>query len=166
METQPFVSIAPWTLIFQIANLLLLMVLFKKYLFKPVTTILEKRQNEIETLYSKAESAESEAMALKADYEKHMRGAREEAEGIIKNATESASRLSDSMIQDTKKRVEQLKRKAAEDIELEKQKAFREAKDEISGIALDIASQVLDREINSKDHSEFIESFIQNVGEP
>ena len=42
METQSFVSIAPWTLIFQITNLLLLMLLFKKFLFKPVTDILEK----------------------------------------------------------------------------------------------------------------------------
>ena len=41
MEVQQFISIAPWTIIFQILNLLLLMVLFKKYLFKPVTEILE-----------------------------------------------------------------------------------------------------------------------------
>ena len=41
MEVQQFISIAPWTLIFQIANLLLLMVLFKKYLFAPVMAVLK-----------------------------------------------------------------------------------------------------------------------------
>ena len=51
MEVQQFISIAPWTVIFQILNLLLLMVLFKKYLFKPVTEILKKRQAEIERHY-------------------------------------------------------------------------------------------------------------------
>ena len=57
MEVQQFISIAPWTIIFQILNLLLLMVLFKKYLFKPVTEILEKRQAEIEGHYQEAQQA-------------------------------------------------------------------------------------------------------------
>ena len=68
METQPFVSIAPWTLIFQIANLLLLMVLFKKYLFKPVTEILEKRKQEIEGHYQEAEDS------IRRPHERHARG--------------------------------------------------------------------------------------------
>ena len=59
MEVQQFISIAPWTIIFQILNLLLLMVLFKKYLFKPVTEILEKRQAEIEGHYQEAQQAEA-----------------------------------------------------------------------------------------------------------
>ena len=50
MEVQKFISIAPWTMIFQLINLLILMVAFKKYLFKPVLAILEKRREEIERL--------------------------------------------------------------------------------------------------------------------
>ena len=80
MEVQQFISIAPWTIIFQILNLLLLMVLFKKYLFKPVTEILEKRQAEIEGHYQEAQQAETDAKAMKADYESKMAGARQEAD--------------------------------------------------------------------------------------
>ena len=58
MEVQQFISIAPWTIIFQILNLLLLMVLFKKYLFKPVTEILEKRQAEIRRVAAEKKAAE------------------------------------------------------------------------------------------------------------
>ena len=166
METQSFVSIAPWTLIFQIANLLLLMLLFKKFLFKPVTDILEKRRLEIEGHYEKAETAESRAMELKSTYETRMKGAREEAESIVKSATANAHQLSESMLKETEERVERMKRKASADIEMEKQKAFQEAKGELSGIALDIASQILDREVKSEDHTALIEDFIRNVGEP
>ena len=165
METQPFVSIAPWTLIFQIANLLLLMVLFRKFLFKPVTDILERRRQEIEGHYERATAAESEALELKSAYETRMKGAREEAETIVKNATENAAQLSDTMIRETQERVERMKKRASEDIELEKQKAFQEAKGELSGIALDIASEILDREVTDRDHTAMIEDFIRNVGE-
>ena len=165
MEVQQFISIAPWTIIFQILNLLLLMVLFKKYLFKPVTEILEKRQAEIEGHYQEAQQAETDAKAMKADYESKMAGARQEADRVIKTATESANAMSASIVEDARTQADQLKRRAQTEIDLERRRAFDEAKGELSGIALDIASQVIEREVNEKDHEAFINEFIKNVGE-
>ena len=165
MEVQQFISIAPWTIIFQILNLLLLMVLFKKYLFKPVTEILEKRQAEIEGHYQEAQQAETDAKAMKADYESKMAGARQEADRVIKTATESANAMSASIVEDARTQADQLKRRAQTEIDLERRRAFDEVKGELSGIALDIASQVIEREVNDKDHEAFINEFIKNVGE-
>ena len=165
MEVQQFISIAPWTIIFQILNLLLLMVLFKKYLFKPVTEILEKRQAEIEGHYQEAQQAETDAKAMKADYESKMAGARQEADRVIKTATESANAMSASIVEDARTQADQLKRRAQTEIDLERRRAFDEEKGELSGIALDIASQVIEREVNEKDHEAFINEFIKNVGE-
>ena len=165
MEVQQFISIAPWTIIFQILNLLLLMVLFKKYLFKPVTEILEKRQAEIEGHYQEAQQAETDAKAMKADYENKMAGARQEADRVIKTATESANAMSASIVEDARTQADQLKRRAQTEIDLERRRAFDEVKGELSGIALDIASQVIEREVNEKDHEAFIDEFIKNVGE-
>jgi len=165
VEVQQFISIAPWTVIFQILNLLLLMVLFKKYLFKPVTEILEKRQAEIEGHYQEAQQAETDAKAMKADYESKMAGARQEADRVIKTATESANAMSASIVEDARTQADQLKRRAQTEIDLERRRAFDEVKGELSGIALDIASQVIEREVNEKDHEAFIDEFIKNVGE-
>lgn len=165
MEVQQFISIAPWTIIFQILNLLLLMVIFKKYLFKPVTEILEKRQAEIEGHYQEAQQAETDAKAMKADYESKMAGARQEADRVIKTATESANAMSASIVEDARTQADQLKRRAQTEIDLERRRAFDEVKGELSGIALDIASQVIEREVNEKDHEAFINEFIKNVGE-
>lgn len=165
MEVQQFISIAPWTVIFQILNLLLLMVLFKKYLFKPVMEILEKRQAEIEGHYQEAQQAETDAKAMKADYESKMSGARQEADRVIKAATESANAMSASIVEDARTQADQLKRRAQTEIDLERRRAFDEVKGELSGIALDIASQVIEREVNEKDHEAFIDEFIKNVGE-
>ena len=165
MEVQQFISIAPWTIIFQILNLLLLMVLFKKYLFKPVMEILENRQAEIEGHYQEAQQAETDAKAMKADYESKMAGARQEADRVIKTATESANAMSASIVEDARTQADQLKRRAQTEIDLERRRAFDEVKGELSGIALDIASQVIEREVNEKDHEAFIDEFIKNVGE-
>ena len=165
MEVQQFISIAPWTLIFQIANLLLLMVLFKKYLFAPVMAVLEKCRAEIEGHYDQAQQAETAALAMKAGYEEKMAGAREEADRVIGTAVESANALSAGIIEDAKAQAEQIRRRAQEDIDLERTKAFDELKGELSDIALDIASQVMEREIRQEDHEAFIDALISNVGD-
>ena len=165
MEVQKFISIAPWTMIFQLINLLILMVAFKKYLFKPVMAVLEKRRAEIEGHYEEAEKAESAAKTMKASYEQKMSGAREEADRVIRTATESANAMSESIVSDAREQASQLKRRAETEIEMERRRAFDEVKGELSGIALDIAQQVIEREVSEKDHEAFINDFIENVGE-
>ena len=165
MEVQKFISIAPWTMIFQLINLLILMVAFKKFLFKPVMAILEKRRAEIEGHYEEAEKAETAAKTMKAGYEEKMAGAREEADRVIRTATESANAMSQSIVSDAREQAGQIKRRAESEIEMERRKAFDEVKGELSGIALDIAQQVIEREVKEKDHEAFINEFIENVGE-
>ena len=58
-----------------------------------------------------------------------------------------------------------MKQKAEADIAQQRKKAVNEVKDEIGGIAMEIASKVVEREIRQADHQELIDSFIQNVGE-
>ena len=165
MEVQAFISIAPWTMIFQLINLLILVLAFKKFLFKPVCAILEKRRQEIEGHYRQAEEAEQSAKEMKESYEKRMAGAREEADRVIRTATESANALSAGIVDDARAQADQLRRRAETEIELERRKAFDEVKGELSGIALDIARQVIAREVDEKDHEAFIDDFIKNVGD-
>ena len=61
--------------------------------------------------------------------------------------------------------IQQYKQKAEADIAQERKKAVNEVKDEIGGIAMEIASKVVEREISEKDHKDLIDEFIKNVGE-
>lgn len=164
-QVQDFISITPWTLIFQICNLLILTALIKKFLFKPVMAVLDKRQAEIDGMYSEADKAEARAKALKSEYEQRLATAREEADGLVQNAMRTAQVRSDEIVGEAHERAVMLKNKADQEIEQERKKAFMDVKNELSGIAVDIASKVVEREVDAKDHEAFIEDFIRNVGE-
>ena len=164
-QVQDFISITPWTLIFQICNLLILTALIKKFLFKPVMAVLDKRQAEIDGMYSEADKAEARAKALKSEYEQRLATAREEADGLVQNAMRTAQVCSDEIVGEARERAVMLKNKADQEIEQERKKAFMDVKNELSGIAVDIASKVVEREVDAKDHEAFIEDFIRNVGE-
>ena len=78
-QFQDLVTLAPWTFIFQICNLLILTAGVKHFLFKPVQQILAKRKEEIEASYTEAEKAEGDAQAMKEEYETRLASAKEEA---------------------------------------------------------------------------------------
>ena len=58
-----------------------------------------------------------------------------------------------------------VKQKAEEEIAQQKKQMLQDIRSEISGLAVDIASKVVEREINQKDYDGFVDEFIQNVGE-
>ncbi len=162
---QDFISITPWTIIFQICNLLILFVLIKKFLFKRVMAVLDARQKELDGIYDAAGKDRSDAAQLKEEYSQRMSNAREEADRLVRNAVDNAQRRGDAIVQEAKDEAAHLKRKAESDIEQEKRKAYSELVGEISGMAVDIAGRMVEREINPEDHRELVEEFIRSAGE-
>lgn len=165
MGTLDLVSIVPWEIITQLINLLLLCLLLKHFLFKPVLGILDARQAEINKDYDEAEKAQAQAEALRDEYESRIADAKAEAAEIMKSATRKAQLNGEAIIRDAQDQATRLKEKADAQIEQEKKKAMNELKDEISGIAVDIATKVVAREIDEKDHEKMIAEFIKGVGE-
>lgn len=165
MQVQQLVGIVPWTFIAQILNLFLQAYLIKRFLFKPINEILAKRKAMADAQLRDAETARTEAEAIKAEYEKDMAEARSKASDIIVSAQKTATAQSDKILQEATAAAAALKEKAQSDIEQEKKKAVSEIRSEIGGIAMDIAGKVIEREINEEDHKKLIDEFIANVGE-
>lgn len=165
MGFQEFVSLDVFSLIFQLVNLLILYKLVKHFLFKPVQKVLAARQEQVNKLYSEADEANTSAKALREDYEKHLAEAKQEASEIIKTATQNAQVQSDEIVAEAHKKATAMVSKAKTEIEQDKKKTINEIKDDISGIAMDIATEVVGREISEKDHEKLIEEFISNVGD-
>ena len=83
-----------WQTILFIALILLL----KKYAWKPILTAVNDREESIESAIKAAEKAREDMKSLQADNEKIMRQAREEREAILKEARE----IRDTMVSDAK----------------------------------------------------------------
>jgi F-type H+-transporting ATPase subunit b len=164
-KVQEFISITPWTIVFQICNLLILCALIKKFLWKRVMAVLDKRQQEIDGIYDAAGKDREDAKQLKEEYTARMSSAREEADRLVKNAVDTAHRRGDAIVAEAKNEATHMKQKAESEIEQEKRKAYSELMGEISGMAADIAGRMVEREINADDHRELVEEFIKSAGE-
>lgn len=161
----PFLTIDPVTMIATLINTLILFLVLKHFLFKPVNKILDERKQNVEETYRQADEKLSEAARLESEYTEKLANAKEESAEIVKNATKRAQTRSDEIIAEAKKEASSLIVKANADIEKEKKRAVNQIKDEISDIALAVAEKVVEKEIDPKDHERLIESFISELGE-
>lgn len=160
-----FLSIDTATIIGTLLNTLILFLVLKKFLFGRVNKILEDRQKYVEDAYSAADEAKENAAALEADYNEKLKAAKEESAEIIRNATQKAQQRSDEIVFAAKGEAASLMTKANAEIEREKKRAVNQIKDDISDIAIAVASKVVEKEITSADNDKLIEDFIENVGE-
>ena len=165
MEVQQLVGLVPWTFVATIANLFLQVYLIKRFLFKPINEVLEKRKALADAEIRQAEQAKAEAQAIKSEYENNMLEAKNKANEILVSAQKTAAIQSEEMLREASGQAAAMKAKAESDIAQEKRKAVNEIKNEIGGLAMDIAEKVIEREIRENDHTKLIDEFIANVGE-
>ena len=162
---QSLVTVNPVTLIAQICNLFIQLLIVKIFFLDKIKAILDQRREAADKQITEAETAKSEALAIKKTYEQNMLEAKAKADDLLLTAQRTANSRSEEIISQAQQQAAQIKSKAAADIALEKKKAINEAKNEISGLAMAIASKVVEREISPADHQKLIEDFIKNVGE-
>ena len=161
---QELVTIVPWTFVAQILNLFLQVYLIKRFLFKPVMAVIEKRRQLADSQLTEAEEANRQALQMKADYEKNLSEANADAREILQNARHQAELQGEAIVKDAKEQAAELKQKADADIAREKVRVFNEMKDEIGDIAMEIAGKVIGREVDEEDHKKLIEDVISQIG--
>ena len=165
MQTLEIISINFWNVLISLCNLLLLFLMFKHFLYQPVKKMLAQRQATIDLQYEQAETAKSEALAMKESWEEKMTTARTEADGILENAVKSANVQSREILDQTRERAARMITRAQEEAASERRKAEQEIKDQIADVSVALAEKMIGRELNADDHSKLIDSFISEIGE-
>jgi F-type H+-transporting ATPase subunit b len=137
--------------IWQTVIFLGLILLLKKFAWKPILDAVNEREEGIKNALLSAESAKKEMQNLKSDNEKLLAEARAERDSLMKEARE----IKDKMINDAKTEAqaagEKMIAQAKAAIESEKNAAMTDLKNQVSSLSLEIAEKVLRDELSNKD---------------
>lgn len=165
MQTLDVISVNLWQMAASLANLLLLFLIVKYFLYNPVKKMLANRQKSIEDDYAAAKDAREKAESDQKAYEEKLTDAALEAENVIKSAVSTASAREKEIIAEAKEKADGIIRQAESEAELEKKKAEDSIKKEIVTVSGALASKMLEREVNADDHKKLIDSFIEGIGD-
>ena len=165
LESSDIISVNIWQILISLANLLIIFLILKKFLWKPVKKVMDERQNAVDKQYADAAEAEAKAKADKAQWAARLATADEEAAARIAAADETARRHGDRVIVEARVKADGIIRQAEAAAELERKKAEAGMKQEIAVVGAALAEKMLERELNAADHEKMIESFLDEVGD-
>ena len=165
MGAGEFLNINFFTALFTMANTVVLFLVLKIFLFKPIMKMIQDRQKEIDDMYAEADQAKLEAADLRSEYENKLANAVQTSERLVKEAMERGQSRQEDIIRQANAEADAILQKAQADIAQEKQKAINDAKNEIAGLAMDIAGKVVGRSLGETDQKELVDQFIEELGE-
>ena len=165
IQTLDVISVNIWQIVISLANLLLIFLILKKLLWKPVQKVMKQRQDMVDKQFADAAEAEKQANEDKALWAEKLAAADEEAHDRIQRADETARRHGERIVSAAQDKATGIIRQAEAAAELERQKATAAMREEIVDLSTLMVEKMLEREINPDDHREMIASFLDEVGD-
>ncbi|MEJ6951275.1 F0F1 ATP synthase subunit B [Natronospora cellulosivora (SeqCode)] len=151
------------TFFFTVVNFLLILWLLKKYLYGPITNILDQRSDKIQGDLKTAEEQKKEAMALKRKYEQEIAQARSKAQEIIDEAEDRAKERAEEILAEAKKDAVRVRERNEDEIARAKEEALNQLRQEVASISLMAAAKFMQEKLQDKQHEKLMEEYIKNL---
>jgi len=143
---------------------LLLLVVLRKFAWKPIMQMLKKREEGIEEALHQAEKARAEVKELVAKNVELIIEGQQERDAIIKEARDKSEQIIIEAKEEAKKESKRIMTEAQEMIRREREDTIRQIKSDVSDIILETAKTIISKELSSqKDHEQLIEKQISKI---
>lgn len=163
LQTLEVISVNLWQVLISLANLVVLYLILKHFLYKPIRRALEKRQQTLDEQYGKAEEARQSAEKYEADWSGRMQTAEAEADKIIAASESRAQERDRAMLKNAEKRADEIIRQAEAEANLEKKKAAQDIRQNIIDLSAMLAEHVLPEQLDQEGHEALIDSVIREL---
>ena len=154
-----------FNLLFNIINLLILCVLLKKFLLKPVLNVMKKREDMINQSLENARASHHQADTLKKEYDEKLANAQNEAKNILETSKKNADLQYNKTLAQANHEAQKIIEDAHKTAKLEQAKALREAKSQIIELACDMATKLAIKNSDSADDKSAYDKFIEEAGD-
>lgn len=152
-------------LLFAIINIIVLFLLLRKFLIKPVRNIMEKRDEMIRSGLENARKSQNDAELMKQEYEEKLKNAGDISAGIISDAKKEAEARSKNILDEANAKADNILSSARENAETAKIKAVSEAKEQIADLAAEMARKLVTTSKDSNFDSDEYDRFIRETGD-
>lgn len=150
-------------LVINLINIVILFLVTKALVYKPVKKFLEARRQRLEDEAARAKAGQAEADAAREQYEALLAGAEEMRRKSVAEAQNAARAESERILAGAREQAEQVKREAAAAAELTRADAVQEAKKDIVEMAVTLSEKILGRAVTEADTLRAAEQFFEET---
>ncbi|WP_079711007.1 F0F1 ATP synthase subunit B [Paraliobacillus ryukyuensis] len=153
------------TIIFSLLSFALLLLLLKRFAWGPLMNKMEERENYIANELDVAEKNRLEAEKASKEANEKLMQTRQEAQSIIEEARKAGTKQEETIIEAARKAANDIKQQAQADIKQEKEQAIQALQDQVASLSVQIATKVIEKEINAEDQERLISDYMKQLGE-
>ncbi|MDC3416734.1 F0F1 ATP synthase subunit B [Aquibacillus salsiterrae] len=149
----------------QLFFFVVLLFLLRKYAWGPLMNVMKEREDHIANEIDIAEKNREQAEKASKEAADELKKTRQEAQHLIDEAKKAGQKQEQDIIAAAREASERIKQAAQEEIQQEKEKAIKALQDQVATLSVQIATKVIEKEINAQDQEKLINEYIKEVGE-
>ena len=146
--------------IFTIINLAVTYFVLKRFLFKPVSAYMKKRQTNIENDLRDAQAKIDEAEMRTMEAAEKVESAIKEASGIVGDAKTQAETQRDSIMSAARQEAAELVKRSEGDINRMRNAMLEDMKTEVAELSVAIATKVIGESVDKERQQELVERLV------
>lgn len=154
-----------WNLLLTIINLLLLFVLMRIFLFKPVQKIIAARQEEADRQFKEAVESKQAAEEARKQYEASLANAEEAKKQVLQEARQTADAEYKRIVSDAEKTAKQVKEDAITDAENQKAQILKKAEKDIADMVVDATVKIVGEKKGADVDNALYDKFLDKAGD-
>jgi|TARA_B110000114_G_scaffold138930_1_gene146341 F-type H+-transporting ATPase subunit b len=141
-----------------------LLLLLKKFAWKPILDAVNERETSIKESLSAAEKARDDMEVVQADNKRILKEARSERDALLAEAKTASIKIVNQAKEDAKAEADKITAQAQETIQNEKKAAINELKSLVASLSVDIAAKVLQTELKDQAAQEkFVSELVKEI---
>ena len=151
-------------LLYTVVNVLVLFLLLRKFLYKPVMNIIAQRQKQVDDALAAAETSKKEAAATLNTAQDKLRNVDTEAAARRTAYEEQAEKEKQQLLADAQKQADAIVAEGKRNAEAERQHKLREADAQTTALAREMCEKLLARNLTQQDDTRLLDDLLQKAG--
>ena len=163
MEVLETFGVQPILLLAQVVNFTILLLLLKKFAYKPIMKVLDERKHKIETSVRQSEEVVKKLAETESRQKEIIGRAEKESSRIIEETKLAAKKLQEETIANTNIKIEETIIRGKEAIKLEREKMVSEVKSDMADLVAETTKKILGKTLTSKDNEELVKKSLNEL---
>ncbi len=153
-------GISPNLLITQILNFVILLVLLRLLLYKPIQNMLNSRKQKIQESLEYAERVKREAADQQKEFERKLEETRRETQAASQAAQQVGEKEREAILVQARQDAQKIVAQAKEQIEFERKQMMADLHDEVVRLSLLAAQKVVGQSLDDRAHRQLVNDFL------
>jgi F-type H+-transporting ATPase subunit b len=160
-------GIDPALLIAYVVNFVILLVLLRLFLYKPVLKMLSERRQKIQESLEQADKVRQEAEVERSEYQRELEEARKTSQEAAARAAQETEKMREAILAEARTEAEQIREQAHQQIEVERQQTMAELQRQVADLAIDLTRKVIGETVvvDEETQRQLIQQFLQESGD-